>query len=55
MEFLELLLILIALILIIVKPRRENLAFGLVMVSWCLMVFLYIGHKTSGLLTTINL
>lgn len=39
MEFLELLLVLIALILIIKKPEKENLAFGLVMVAWLLMVF----------------
>ncbi|HEF3809702.1 TPA: dihydroneopterin aldolase [Campylobacter jejuni] len=39
MEFLELLLVLIALILIIKKSEKENLAFGLVMVAWLLMVF----------------
>ncbi|EOI4239864.1 dihydroneopterin aldolase [Campylobacter jejuni] len=42
MEFLELLLVLIALILIIKKPEKENLAFGLVMVAWLLMVFFYV-------------
>ncbi|HDZ5036684.1 TPA: dihydroneopterin aldolase [Campylobacter jejuni] len=55
MEFLELLLVLIALILIIKKPEKENLAFGLVMVAWLLMVFIYVGHKASALLTIINL
>lgn len=55
MEFLELLLVLIALILIIKKPEKENLAFGLVMVAWLIMVFFYIGHKSSAFLTTINL
>ena len=45
MEFLELLLVLIALILIIKKPEKENLAFGLVMVAWLLMIFFYVGHK----------
>ncbi|HED7906771.1 TPA: disulfide bond formation protein Dba [Campylobacter coli] len=55
MEFLELLLVLIALILIIKKPEKENLAFGLVIVAWLLMVFFYVGHKTSALLTIMNL
>lgn len=55
MEFLELLLVLIALILIIKKPEKENLAFGLVMVAWLLMVFFYVGHKTGALLTIMNL
>lgn len=55
MEFLELILVLIALILIIKKPEKENLAFGLVMISWAMMVFLYVGHKSSGLLSAMNL
>ncbi|EGO9899219.1 TPA: disulfide bond formation protein Dba [Campylobacter coli] len=55
MEFLELLLVLIALILIIKKPEKENLAFGLVMVAWLLMVFFYVGHKIGALLTIMNL
>lgn len=45
MEFLELLLVLIALILIIKKPEKENLAFGLVMVAWLLMVFSMLATK----------
>ncbi|ECV9671435.1 TPA: disulfide bond formation protein Dba [Campylobacter coli] len=55
MEFLELLLVLMALILIIKKPEKENLAFGLVIVAWLLMVFFYVGHKTGALLTIMNL
>ncbi|HEF4224881.1 TPA: dihydroneopterin aldolase [Campylobacter jejuni] len=42
-------------ILIIKKPEKENLAFGLVMVAWLLMVFFYVGHKTGALLTIMNL
>lgn len=55
MEFLELLLVLIAMILLIKKPQKENLAFGLVVVSWVLMVFMFIGHKSGALLTIMNL
>ncbi|MDO4673805.1 dihydroneopterin aldolase [Campylobacter sp.] len=55
MEFLELLLVLIAMVLIIIKPQKERLAFGLVMVSWLIMIFYYVGHKTGALLTVMNL
>ena len=55
MEFLQLLLVLIAMIIIIAKPQKEKLAFGLVVVSWLFMAYLYIGHKSGALLTTINL
>ncbi len=55
MEFLELLLVLIALILILAKPEKEKLAFGLVMVSWVIMIFYYVGHKSTAFLTIMNL
>lgn len=55
MEFLELLLILCAFVLIIKKPEKEKLAFNLVIISWILMVVLFIGHKSGGLLSAINL
>lgn len=55
MEFLELLLVLIALILILAKPEKEKLAFGLVMVSWAIMIFYYVGHKSTAFLTIMNL
>ncbi|RAX58665.1 dihydroneopterin aldolase [Helicobacter monodelphidis] len=55
MEFLEILLVLIGLIIIIKKPEKEKLAFGLVMVSWAIMAFLFVGHKSSALLTIMNL
>lgn len=54
MEFLELLLVFIALVLIIKKPEKENLAFGLVFGAWLVMIVLYVGHKSGAFLTTIN-
>ncbi|TQR32339.1 dihydroneopterin aldolase [Campylobacter sp. MIT 99-7217] len=54
MEFLELLMVLIAMILIIKKPEKEKLAFTLVIASWAIMIFLYVGHKSGAFLTTIN-
>ncbi|MDE6885517.1 MAG: dihydroneopterin aldolase [Helicobacteraceae bacterium] len=55
MEFLELVLILISVILIMKKPQKEKLAFNLVIISWVIMVFMYAGHKSSAFLTIMNL
>ena len=54
MEFLELLMVLIAMILIIRKPEKEKLAFNLVMISWVIMIVIYVSHKAGGGLTYIN-
>ncbi|AJC94780.1 dihydroneopterin aldolase [Campylobacter volucris] len=55
MEFLELLLILIAIILMIVKPEKEKLAFSILIVSWGIMVFDYLGRKSGAILGLMNL
>lgn len=55
MEFLQLLMVLIAMIIIIKKPEKETLAFGLVVASWLFMIVLYMGAKSSNLLTHMNL
>lgn len=55
MEFLELLLVLVAVVLLIKKPEKEQLAFGLVIASWMLMTFMFIGHKSGAFLTIMNL
>lgn len=55
MEFLQLLLVLIALIVIIKKPNMENIALTIVAFSWLFMIYFYIGHKSSALLTIMNL
>lgn len=55
MEFLQLFMILIAIILMIAKPQKENLSFFLVVASWLFMIIWYIGHKSGGLLTIMNL
>ena len=54
-EFLQLLLVLVAVILIMYKPKFENLAFGIVVFSWLFMMYFYVGHKSAGLLTMMNL
>ncbi len=55
MEFLQLLLVLVAVLLIICKPKFEKLAFGLVAFSWLFMIYFYVGHKSAALLTIMNL
>ena len=55
MEFVQLLLVLVAVILIMYKPKFENLAFGIVVFSWLFMMYFYVGHKSAGLLTMMNL
>lgn len=55
MEFLEILLVLIALVLITFKPEREKLAFRLVVSSWVLMVIVYFGTKMGNIFPVINL
>ncbi|AJC88394.1 dihydroneopterin aldolase [Campylobacter insulaenigrae] len=55
MEFLELLLILIAIILMIAKPEKEKLAFSILVISWAIMVFDYLGRKSGAILSLINL
>ncbi|PSM52752.1 DsbI-accessory protein Dba [Campylobacter blaseri] len=55
MEFLQLLLILVSIIIIILKPKQEKLAFTILVVSWIFMIYFYIGHKSGGLLTNMNL
>lgn len=55
MEFLELLLVLIALILIIKKPEKEKFGFWFGNGSLAFNGFFYVGHKTGALLTIMNL
>ncbi|ACM64871.2 TPA: dihydroneopterin aldolase [Campylobacter lari] len=55
MEFLELLLIFIAIVLMIVKPEKEKLAFSILVISWAIMVFDYLGRKSGAILGLMNL
>ena len=54
MEFLELLLLFIAILIIFIKPERENIAFGVFVVSWLLMIISYVGHISSNILPVMN-
>lgn len=54
MEFLNLVIIFIAACLVLRKPHKEGLAFGLLVVSVLLMVFLFSIATRTGLLPGVN-
>jgi lipopolysaccharide export LptBFGC system permease protein LptF len=53
-EFLNLVLILIAALFVLRKPERERAAFRLLVVSTVLMIFLFTLATRSGLLPGLN-
>lgn len=55
MEFLELLVLLVALLLIWLKPEKEKLAWTLAVGSWLVTVLIYFGHTSSSILGALNL
>ena len=54
MEFLNLVIIFVAAYLVLRKPEKERLAFGLLVVSVVLMVFLFSVATRTGLLPGVN-
>ncbi|AFI05288.1 hypothetical protein [Helicobacter cetorum] len=54
MEFLGLLLSLIAIFIAFKKPEKENLAFGILIVVWLVELVIFIAHSSS-VLPNINL
>ncbi len=54
MEFLNLVLILIAALVVLRKPEKERAAFRMLVVSTLLMVFLFTLATRSGLLPGLN-
>lgn len=55
MEFLELVLLLIAMLLIWLKPEREKLAWSLLIVGWLAVVLMYVGHVSTAILGAMNI
>ena len=55
MEFLELVMLLAAVLLIWFKPEREKLACGLAVGGWLMTVLIYVGHVSTGILGVLNL
>lgn len=55
MEFVELLALFAAMLLIIKKPEKEQWAWWLTVGGWFVMAFMYVGHVSSALLGVLNL
>ena len=54
MEFLEFLMLTAAMLLLIFKPEKEKLAWGLLIVSWA-VVLMYVGHVSNAILGVLNI
>ena len=55
MEFVELVILLIAVLLIWFRPEHEKLAWRLTIVGWLMVVLMYVGHVSTSILGVLNL
>lgn len=55
MEFVELTLLCVAVLLLIFKPERERLAWWLTVGGWAVVVLMYVGHVSTNILGNLNL
>lgn len=55
MEFVELLLLCVAVLVLIFKPEQEKLAWWLTVGGWFVVVFMYVGHVSTAILGSLNL
>lgn len=55
MEFVELLLLGIAVVIMMVKPEKEKLAWYLTIGGWIVVVLMYVGHTCASFLGALNL
>ena len=53
MEFLQLLMLFVAVMLIWFRPANEKLAWCLTIVAWFSVVFMYVGHVSTAILGNI--
>ncbi|MDO5531670.1 dihydroneopterin aldolase [Sutterella sp.] len=49
MEFVEFLMLFVAVLLILMKPEKEKLAWALTIISWFVVVFMYVGHVSTAI------
>ena len=49
MEFLQLLMLFVAVMLIWFRPANEKLAWCLTIVAWFSVVFMYVGHVSTAI------
>ncbi len=55
MEFMEFLMLTLAVIIIIFKPEKERWAWLLTLSGWAIVVLMYVGHVSTGILGILNL
>ena len=55
MEFVELLMLTGAVVIIILKPEKEKWAWWLTVAGWFVVVFMYVGHVSTSILGMLNL
>ena len=55
MEFLEFLMLTASVLLLLFKPEKEKLAWNLLIISWAVVGFMYIGHVSNAILGVLNL
>ena len=55
MEFVELVMLLIAVLLIWFKPEHEKLAWRLTIIGWLMVALMYVGHVSTSILGVLNL
>lgn len=55
MEFVELLVLTLVVVLIMYKPEKENLAWWLTVGSWAVVAFMYVGHVSARFFGMLNL
>ena len=51
----KLLLLCVAVLLLIFKPEQEKLAWWLTVGGWFVVVFMYVGHVSTAILGSLNL
>lgn len=55
MEFVELVMLLIAVLLIWFRPEHEKLAWRLTIIGWFMVALMYVGHVSTSILGVLNL
>lgn len=55
MEFVELLVLTAAVLLIWLKPEKEKLAWWLTVGSWFVVIWMYVGHVSTAIFGAPNL
>ncbi len=54
MEFVELTLLFIVALLLLFKPQYEKTAYWITMLTWAVVVFMYLGHTAHAVFSYLN-